>query len=101
MKTEQRTRGAEESYRQILFAEEFEVVAENLLVVASEARRLGDLAGNPKNTAPQWAQLANRVRVVLAESRRTVSRSPAVALPMPARRAWVRYRLWQQRRRRI
>ena len=98
MKTEQRTRGAEESYRQILFAEEFEVVAENLHVVASEARRLGELAGNPKNTAPQWAQLANRVRVVLAESRSIDEVMDAAAPHGPGDRLkWVRKQTGESR----
>lgn len=67
-KTEQRARQAEESYRQLLYAEEFEVVAENLNVVANEAKRLGELAGGTKEPA-QWTQIANRLRVVLSESR--------------------------------
>ncbi len=68
-KTEQRARQAEETYRQLLFAEEFEVIAENLHVVANESKRLGELAGNTKENAVQWAQFANRLRVVLSESR--------------------------------
>jgi hypothetical protein len=67
-KTEQRARQAEEWYRQLLFAEEFEVISENLNVVASEARRLGELVKGPGDKA-QWTTIANRLRVILSESR--------------------------------
>ncbi|MGB8170553.1 MAG: hypothetical protein WCF18_23825 [Chthoniobacteraceae bacterium] len=69
MKTEQRSRQAEESYRQLLFAEEFEVIAENLNVVSAESKRLGQLAAATKDNAGQWSQIANKLRVLLSESR--------------------------------
>jgi hypothetical protein len=68
-RTEQRTRQVEDWHRQLLMSEEFEVMAENLNVVASESRRLGELAVNTKENAAQWTQIANRLRVVLSESR--------------------------------
>ncbi len=67
-KAEQRVRKVEESHRQMLGAEEFEVITENLFVIAGETRRLVELA-IAAHEAGQWTQIAGRLRVVLAECR--------------------------------
>ncbi|MEA3211954.1 MAG: hypothetical protein QOE70_5011 [Chthoniobacter sp.] len=64
-----RARLAEEAYGKFLYSEEVEVIGENLHVLAREQERLAELAANTKDDRAPWAQLANRLRVVLSETR--------------------------------
>ena len=95
-KTGQRMRKAEESHRTFLMAEEFGVIAENLLVIAAESRRLAELSAMAKDTV-QWTQVANRLRVVLAESR-SIEEVADIGTPRGGDRLkWIRRQLGDTR----
>jgi hypothetical protein len=65
----QRARFAEEMFRSFLYSETLQVIAENVQVVAREQARVAGLAEKTGTAKEKWAQLANRLRVVLSESR--------------------------------
>jgi len=65
----QRTRLAEDCYRRVLACNEVDVLAENLLVVSREQERLQALAEASGDDAKKWAPVADRMRVVLAETK--------------------------------
>jgi len=98
-KAEQRVRKVEESYRQMLGAEEFEVITENLFVIAGENRRLVELAA-AANGPGEWASIAGRLRVVLAECRSIEGIAEAAATRTPGDRLkWVRKEFGEHRTR--
>jgi hypothetical protein len=69
VRSTQRARLAEDLYRKILSANEVDVLAENLQVVNKEQERLLALAEGSGEDARKWAQLADRIRVVLSETK--------------------------------
>jgi hypothetical protein len=69
VRSTQRVRVAEDCYRRILACNEVDVLAENLQVVSKEQERLVELANNSGDDAKRWSQLADRMRVVLAETK--------------------------------
>src|SRR5207249_651701 len=64
-----RSKIALDSFRVFLTAEEIDVLTENFQVVAKEQERLDTLARNSGENAAKWAQFANRLRVILTETR--------------------------------
>ncbi len=69
VRSSQRVRVAEECYRKILSCNEVDVLAENLQVVSKEQERLTELAAGSGDDARKWALLADRMRVVLSETK--------------------------------
>ena len=68
-RTVQRARAAEDAYRTLLTGDEVDVLAENLQILSREQKRLGELAKNSGKDAAKWAQLGNRLRVMLSEAK--------------------------------
>ncbi len=68
-RTGQRARSAHDGYKSLVGAEELDVLAENMSVVAKEQERLAALAQKSGTDAAKWAQIANRIRVIVAETR--------------------------------
>jgi hypothetical protein len=65
----QRVRVAEDCYRRILACNEVDVLAENLQVVSREQGRLAELAAASGEDVKKWAQLGDRMKVVLSETK--------------------------------
>jgi len=79
----QRARSSEDSYRTLLGSEEVDVISENMRIVAREQEHLTGLAQNSGDDAAKWAQLANRTRTVIAETRSLEQMMTAAAVHLP------------------
>ncbi len=64
-----RARIAHDFYKYMVGAEELDVLAENMAAVSNEQDRLAALARNSGDDKAKWAQIANRIRVIIAETR--------------------------------
>lgn len=83
----QRARMAEETYRGLVGSEELDVLTEKTHVVAREQARLAKLAEDVGSDAKKSASLANRMRIVLAETRSIEDLMEAAAEHVPTSQA--------------